>query len=61
MVDAFRDGVVDRFVLCPEALPDFPTLSVPLSEFFKRPAKNASPPKPLRRGRRPSSSGQKRP
>jgi transcriptional regulator with XRE-family HTH domain len=31
------------------------TLSVPLSEFFKRPAKNASPPKPLRGGRRPLS------
>jgi transcriptional regulator with XRE-family HTH domain len=30
------------------------TLSVPIAEFFKLPRKNASPPKPLRSGRRPS-------
>lgn len=28
------------------------TLKVPLSEFFKQPRRGASPPKPLRRGRK---------
>ena len=28
------------------------TLKVPISEFFKQPRKGASPPKPLRRGRK---------
>ena len=30
------------------------TLDVPLAELFKEPRKGASPPKPLRSGRRPS-------
>jgi transcriptional regulator with XRE-family HTH domain len=30
------------------------TLSVPIAEFFVEPPKGALPPKPLRRGRRPS-------
>lgn len=37
------------------------TLAVPLAEFFIQPAKGASAPKPLPKGRKPAAPGRKKP